>query len=231
MVWVLVFDGYGYLAEGIRRHLELVHRQSKGSEEILVETVVTGADAIRVGRSSTPALVLLDLSLPHESGFVLIRRFRREIPQSKVIACSMYDQGWLVARTLAAGGYGYIVKSAGHEEFGRVVRVVLGGGLGVPDSVRTRWTLDLSRQVVMSDAVRPEVLSSEDVRVVFGIVHGVTTAELADHMGCAESEVARRRGVLQTRVGCRTAEEWCRLALACGNMPHSWEESHRSGSA
>lgn len=229
MMRVIVVDGYGYLAEGIRRHLELVPEQGRASE-LKVEGVVTGEEAIRAGRVSTPALIFVDLALPHESGFGLIRRLRTEFLETRLIACSMYDQGWLVARALASGGHGYIVKSAGHREFWRVVRVVLAGGLGIPDSVRSRWSVDGSRQVG-SSIVKPGGVSVDDLRVVFGIVQGATSAELAVQWGCQESEVVHRRGDLQARLGCRTAEEWCRWALANGLMSDVWDESPRSGSA
>jgi DNA-binding NarL/FixJ family response regulator len=231
MLRVLVVAEGGYLADGIRRHLDLVRRQSEWLEEITVETVLTGADAVRFGRSAPPALVFVDLSLPDEESFTLIRRLRREIPSSKVMACSMYLHGSLVARTLAAGGHGYIVKSIGHDEFGRVVRVVLEGGLGVPDAVRAQWMRDLLCESVLFDTVRGGQLSSVDVRVVFGIVHGVTTAELASQWGCAESDVVKRQCALQARVGYLTAEQWCWLAMAAGLMPYSWDELYGAGSA
>ena len=231
MVRVFVVDGSGYFAEGIRRHLELVQGQKEMTEEMLVESVVTGEDAIRMGRSHVPVLVFVDLSLPHESGLGLIRRFRTDFRDSKVVACSMYDQGWLVARTLAAGAHGYLVKSAGHEEFGRIVGVVLGGGSAVPDSVRRQWTLDCVARGIVSESVRRGFLSADDVRVVCGVIHGATTAELAHQFGCPESEVVSQRRALQERFGCRTAEDWCRIAMVYGLMPDSRDDVRRSGSA
>lgn len=228
---VVVVDSFGYLAEGIRRHLKLVQDQGEKLAEMRVESVSTMEEAIRVGRTVRPALVFMDLSLPQESSGVFIRRLRTELPESKVIACSLYDHGWLVARTLAAGAHGYIAKSSGHEEFWRVVRTVLDGRVGVPDSVQTRWRLELSRQAVTAEVVRRQGVSVDDVQVILRIVQGATAAELAEQWGCATDEVAPRRAALQARLGCRTAEEWCRLALASGLMPDAWGSSHRSGSA
>lgn len=229
MMRVLVVDGYGYLSEGIRRHLELGQGLSH-SDSYDVEGVLTGQEAVRVGRERAPALIFVDLSLPEESGFGLIRRLRTEFVTARLLACSLYDQGWLVARTLAAGGHGYIVKSAGHHEFCRVVDVVLSGGFGVPDSVKMRWMRDWSGRTPLL-LCSPHDLSESDLRVVVGMVQGASWAELSTQWGCHESEVVDRYRALQARVGCRTREDWCRCAVAHGLMSDVWAPVPPSASA
>ena len=50
-----------------------------------------GREAVAMFRASRPDLVLLDLYMPEQNGFVTLRALRKEFPSSRIIAVSA---GW-----------------------------------------------------------------------------------------------------------------------------------------
>lgn len=53
-----------------------------------LETVTTGADALRISRQKKIDLLLLDTSLPDMKGYALIAKIKKILPQSKIMVAA-----------------------------------------------------------------------------------------------------------------------------------------------
>lgn len=76
------------------------------AESLRVESVVVrdGDDALHeMARRGTPALLIIDLSLPRVDGFTVIRRLRRQVPEqpAHIVAVSAHESLRAAARELA----------------------------------------------------------------------------------------------------------------------------------
>ena len=81
---VLLADDHQILRDGIRRGLE-------AAGETVVGEADNGEEAVELVRSTTPDIVLMDLSMPVLDGVSATRRIAEEFPQVKVVVLTMHD--------------------------------------------------------------------------------------------------------------------------------------------
>ena len=107
------------IAESIRYNLE--------REGFRVRVAATGEDALNLILDRPPSLILLDLNLPHMSGFEMCRRLRAEAPTARVpilILTARTDESDKVLG-LNIGADDYITKPFGMRELVARVNAVL----------------------------------------------------------------------------------------------------------
>ena len=107
------------IAESIRYNLE--------REGFKVRVAATGEDALNLILDRPPSLILLDLNLPHMSGFEMCRRLRAEAPTARVpilILTARTDESDKVLG-LNIGADDYITKPFGMRELVARVNAVL----------------------------------------------------------------------------------------------------------
>jgi two-component system, NarL family, response regulator NreC len=101
---VLIADDSSVVRHGIRQLL------SSAPELQVCGEAIDGQDAIRKAVALTPDLILLDISMPGQSGLDAARAILQQLPVS-IIIMSQHDPAHLVPRALAAGARTCIDKS------------------------------------------------------------------------------------------------------------------------
>jgi DNA-binding NarL/FixJ family response regulator len=69
-----------------------------------------------------PDVVLMDVAMPLIDGDDATRQIKRHLPQTRVIAISMYEEPEMVERMRRAGAEGYILKTVPSEELLAAIR-------------------------------------------------------------------------------------------------------------
>jgi len=116
----MVVDDHPMWRAGVARDLE-----EAGYE--VVAAVGEGGQAVRVAAAVRPDVVVLDLQLPDRSGVEVIRGLLAEAIQTHVLVLSASGEQRDVLEAVKAGATGYLVKSAGHDEFVDAVRRTAAG--------------------------------------------------------------------------------------------------------
>jgi DNA-binding NarL/FixJ family response regulator len=114
-VRVMVVDDHPMWREAVARDL------SETGYEV-VAAVGEGAQAVRVAKAARPDVVVLDLQLPDLSGVDAIRGLLAAHPPARVLMLSASGEQQDVLDAVKAGASGYLLKSAGREEFLDAVR-------------------------------------------------------------------------------------------------------------
>src|SRR5260370_21662777 len=104
-------------------------------------------DAIFRARELKPAVVLMDVMMPDQSGIEVLPQLLHEHPQVKVLILSMQDDPRYVREAFAAGASGYVLKEAADSE---VVAAVREGAKG-----RRYLNPDLGARLVPAEADAP----------------------------------------------------------------------------
>ena len=115
---VLIVDDHAILRDGIRALLGL-------AEDIeVVGEAADGAEALEACRKLEPDVALMDIAMPGLGGLEATLAIRREVPRTRVLVLTQYEDREYVARFLKAGVSGYVLKRAAGAE-----RVERGAGL------------------------------------------------------------------------------------------------------
>jgi len=84
-------------------------------------------DALRVLASTDIDVAIIDISMPDESGLVLLEKLRKAQPHFRAIILSIYDSASFVSKAIDAGAYGYLSKRCGPGELVTAIRKVAQG--------------------------------------------------------------------------------------------------------
>src|ERR1700761_9675090 len=107
-----------------------------GEYEVLFEAC-SGKDLIRQlkQQSRRPDIVLLDINMPDMDGFETACWLKRNYPEIKVLALSMYDTDSSVVRMLKNGAKGYILKDIEASELRVALDSIVEKGYYYTDNV------------------------------------------------------------------------------------------------
>lgn len=75
-----------------------------------------------------PDFVILDIMLPNMNGTDVLRRFAKELPNTRVLVFSGYQTPGLVRELLQIGAHGFVEKSAALNELRKGIEIVSDGG-------------------------------------------------------------------------------------------------------
>jgi DNA-binding NarL/FixJ family response regulator len=135
----------------IRRGLALMLASEPGVE--VVGQAADGLEAIAQALALKPDVVVMDLQMPHASGVVATREITAQLPETKVVVLSTYDDDELVFEAIRAGAQAYLLKDAAEDEVLDTVRAV--------DRGESRLSPAIARKVMaqfreMAQQPRPE---------------------------------------------------------------------------
>ena len=96
-----------------------------------------GLEAIRLARSLSPAVVLMDIRMPNMDGLAAARVILTET-KSRVLMLTTFDSDEYVYAALRAGASGFLLKDAPSEHLVAAVRVVAAGDALIDPSITRR---------------------------------------------------------------------------------------------
>jgi len=208
---VLVADDHTVVREGIRHVLE----REPGFE--VVAEASTGVEVVPLAERHRPDVVVLDISMPGESGIQVAARLRQRLPEIRVLILSMYDNAEYVLESVRAGAHGYILKDTAATELRRAIRAVQNGEDFLSPPVASRLTAavrgELEREA-RTGAV--SALSGREQEVLRGIARGRTNKEIAGALGISHRTVETHRESLMRKLRIRTVAGLTRFALEAG---------------
>jgi PAS domain S-box-containing protein len=95
------------------------------SEEDTVEIVgeaANGREAVDLADRLHPDVVIMDVSMPVLSGAEATRRIKEDLPQTRVVTLSMWEEPEVRERMYQAGAESYVLKTAPSEELLAAIR-------------------------------------------------------------------------------------------------------------
>lgn len=211
---VLIVDDHAVLRAGLRMLLEAQADMHVAGEAADAE------EALRKARSTGPAVILLDLSMPGAVGTSLIERIAAECPRSSILVLTMHDDPAYAQTALAAGALGYIAKKAADTELLSAIRAVDRGRRFVDVSVVADLAPDLPARKPPGGPARAGAtispLSPREQEVLELLARGHTNREIAARVGIGVKTVETYRSRLGQKLGLRTRADLVSYALETG---------------
>jgi DNA-binding NarL/FixJ family response regulator len=91
-----------------------------------------GQEVIELTRLQRPDLVLMDVRMPKVNGLEATRTIKEELPTTKVLIVSAYEDPLFVSEAVRAGADGYVLKLSPVQELLDAIRGVLRGDSQYP---------------------------------------------------------------------------------------------------
>src|ERR1700739_1475380 len=115
---ILVVDDHGIVRRGIGLQLAQVEHFQLVGEASDVREGVKATETLK------PDVVIMDIAMPNLNGIDAAAQILKRVPNVGVILLSMHSDESYLARALAAGARGYLVKDTADTEIVRAVEAV-----------------------------------------------------------------------------------------------------------
>jgi DNA-binding NarL/FixJ family response regulator len=206
---VLVADDHTVVREGIRHVLD-----GEPGFSIVAEAA-TAAEAVRLAEVEKPDVVLLDITMPGESGLQAAVRIRKLVPETRILILSMHDNPEYVLESVRAGAHGYLLKDSAATELRQAIRAVHQGEEYFSAPIAHRLRAAVRGQA--GELPGPlDVLTGREREVLVGIALGRTNKEIASELGISHRTVETHRESLMRKLGIKTVAGLTKLALETG---------------
>lgn len=211
---VLVADDHALVREGIRHVLD-----ADAGIEVVAEAS-NGREAVDLALQHAPDVVLLDITMPEETGLKAAARLRELLPSARVLLLSMHDHVEYVREGMRIGTHGYILKDSAGEELRAAVRAVHAGGTFFSPAVVQRLTGSAAENAAPA-AVSVDGLTPRERDVLQGISRGLTNKAIAGELGISPRTVEAHRESLMKKLQIHSVAGLTRLALEAGLVRES----------
>lgn len=206
---ILIIDDHPMVIEGCRGFI------SKEDDIELLEA--SNADeALKVYRSQSPDIVVLDINIPGVTGFDLYRKLMELNPNAKIIVFSMNDDPIFAAQAIELGACGYIAKNEDPREFIKAVYAVRKGERYLSNS--------LALQLAFSERLRStnplDFLNIREKEILRNIANGKDIGEIAYMLDISYKTVANNLIVLRKKLGARSKADLLRIAIEHKHAKH-----------
>jgi DNA-binding NarL/FixJ family response regulator len=196
-ITVVIVDDHAVVREGTR---ELLERED-GIE--VVGEASTGAEAVTLARRLIPALMVVDVELPDESGVEVVREVVAAGLPVRCLMLSAHDDSVFVAEALAAGAAGYLLKTVSAAELVAAMRAVVLGAVVVDEALSRR----LAGRQRQPEEQLAAALTSREIDVVRALARGCANKEIATELGIGVRTVESYVSALLAKLGVRSRTE------------------------
>ncbi len=189
---LLVADDHEVVRYGLRSLLE-------NTEITVIAEATSGAEAVELTFEHNPDLVMLDVRMPNGDGLMALGRIKLERPDNPVLMFSAYDNPTYIARAVALGASGYVLKTAEADRVLTAIRKSAAGeNIWTRDELR-RVTGALSTPRLTADVEVP--LTQRESEVLRQLALGLTNKEIAQALGISYETVKEHVQHILRKVG------------------------------
>jgi DNA-binding NarL/FixJ family response regulator len=189
---IVIADDHEVVRSGLKTLLN-------GTDIKIVAEASDGNSAFKLASKHRPDLVLLDVRMPEGDGLNCLARIKLDLPNIPVVMFSSFDNPTYVARAVALGAAGYLVKSSSRDEIIQGIRTAATG--------ETIWSRDELRRVTGALAAPRNgsdgdvTLTKRESEVLKQLAFGLTNKEIAQSLGISYETVKEHVQHILRKIG------------------------------
>lgn len=180
-VRVLLADDHEIWRGGVRSML-------KYTEFLVVGEASSGKETLEVAYQLQPDLVLLDIRMSGGDGLDTLRTLKQECPRIAVVMLTTYDNPTYMARAVAGGAAGYLLKGIARPVLLDSLRAVANGEMLMTPGSLLYSLRGISVQSIGSEDLIEPLTKRED-EVLRLLATGLTNREIGGLLFISESTV------------------------------------------
>ncbi len=210
---ILLIDDHPLFREGIKTII------AKNIRYEVVGEAGTAAQGLQLLRELQPDLVLIDLSLPDQSGIELIKDIYRFSPKISMMVVSMHSKVDYIVKAFQAGATGYLVKESASEMLMQGIDYVLKGDYFMDPSVSHQVVKKLAALPSKRSAVNPsgyDTLTLREQEVLVMLAEGLTSKQIADKLFISPKTAENHRSSIMRKLEIHSVIDLARYAAKIG---------------
>ena len=189
---LLVVDDHEVIRLGVRVLLE-------GTDIEVSDEASSSPEAIeKIGRDQ-PDAVLLDIRMTGGDGLNCLGRIKLDYPDLPIVLYSAYDNPTYIARAVALGASGYLLKNASRERLITALQKAFAGEQAFTKEELRRVTGALATPRLNQDIEVP--LTQRESEVLRQMAQGLTNKEIAKLLGISYETVKEHVQHILRKVG------------------------------
>lgn len=206
MIRVGIVDDHAIVRSGLRQFFADL------PDLTVVGEAASGREAIDLVRAVPMDVLILDISMPRQTGLDALGMIRVKAPAVGVLVLSGYAEEHYAAKLVRHGVRGYLNKACDPTEIVDAIRAIAQG---------RRYFSPMTSELLLDQIERKrglaphERLTDREFQVFLRLARGETTAEIADTLSLSLKTVSAYRGRLLERMGLATNSDLTYYAVKC----------------
>jgi DNA-binding NarL/FixJ family response regulator len=210
---ILLVDDHTLFREGLKA---IVSRNP--AYEVVAETG-RGDQAIQMARSLRPDLVLVDISLPDQSGIEVALQLRKSLPKTAIMMVTMHSKIDYIVNAFKAGATGFVTKDSAPERLLQAIDVVLSGEYFLDSAVSQKVVQRLAGiktdHVSLTDSGY-ETLTPREQEIFALLAEGHSLTHIGERLFISPKTVENHRTSIMRKLGVHSTLELIRYAAKVG---------------
>ena len=206
MIRVAIIDDHAVVRAGLRQFL---------SEQVDLSVVAEGAngrEALDIVRAGEVDVMVMDLSMPDQSGVDALAGIKARAPDLPVLILSGFPEEHYATTLLRQGASGYLNKECDPEEIVTTIRTVFRGRKYITPGVAEL----LADGLGATDKPAHEQLSEREFQVFLRLAKGETIGHMAESMSLSVKTVSTYRTRVMEKMGLASNSDLTYYALKNG---------------
>ncbi len=142
----------------------------------VVAEASSGAEALKMAVEHQPDVLLLDIRMPDSDGLDALDKIRHEVPNTRVVMLSTYDNPTYVARAVALGASDFVLKGSSRQDLISTIVAVSEGKCPSQVGELQKMAGTMSQNVTPEDSTIP--LTNREVQVLRHLALGLSNKEI-----------------------------------------------------
>jgi two-component system, NarL family, invasion response regulator UvrY len=204
IVKVGIVDDHAIVRAGLKQFLsEMVDLRVVGEAS-------TGREAIDLVRTTEMDVIIMDLSMPGQSGIDALAMIRAKAPDVGILILSGYPEEQYAVNLIRQGASGYLNKECEPMEIVNAIRTIALGRRYISPSVAELIAQQLNRK---EGSAAHDLLSEREFQVFLKLAKGETAGDIASALSLSVKTVSTYRTRLMEKMGLASNSDLTYYAL------------------
>ncbi len=207
MIRIVIADDHAIVRTGLREFFaDQVDLRVTGE-------AANGSEALELVRQGDLDVLLLDLSMPDQSGVDALAAIHARKPELPILILSGFPEAHYATMLIKQGASGYLNKECDPEEIVNAIRTVARGRKYISAAVAEQLASGLDPTAAKAPH---ELLSEREFQVFLRLAKGETISRIADGMSLSVKTVSTYRSRVMEKMALESNSDHTYYALKAG---------------